>query len=177
MDSESVIQWGLRFDLVDGGDGLRRSTDLIGKLQDSFQKLKNVAGDSLSGIGNSIKQFTASSIGSSLASIGLSASLFSAAGAATALGLAFNELDKFTDQAVDAFSKRTNALRVYTTVLGSAKKAQEEFSFVSALGQQTDFTREQIEGVSRKLTTSGFKDDEDRRKAELTIADIARTIY
>lgn len=155
MSSLDPIKWTLEFDLANGGSGLRTAASLLGDVQKAAKSLF----DSFNSITRSLSSFTTALSGVTLSVQGLKS--------------AFQSLDEFTDKAVEAFSERTSALRTYTTVLGDAKAAQEEFNFVSKLAQQTEFDRAQIERVSRRLVTSGFKDEQGRRAAELTIADIA----
>lgn len=155
MSSLDPIKWTLEFDLANGGSGLKTAASLLGDVQ----KLTKGLFDSFNSLTRSLGSFS-SALGGITVSV-------------QGLKTAFAALDEFTDRAVEAFSERTSALRTYTTVLGDAKAAQEEFNFVSQLAQKTEFDRAQIERVSRKLVTSNFKDESERRAAELTIADIA----
>lgn len=193
MSSLDPIKWTLEFDLANGGSGLKTATSLLGDVQKKLESVANTtngkANDALkefkknlanvqnetarlnsnTSLGGLIQSFRNFASGIGLVSLAAGAGVLALQG----LKVAFSALDEFTDKAVEAFSERTSALRTYTTVLGDAKAAQEEFNFVSQLAQKTEFDRAQIDAVSRKLVTSNFKDEQERRAAELTIADIA----
>lgn len=190
MSAIDPLKWSLEFSIADGGSGLKKAASQLTDVEKKVDKIADTANtkavpafnnlskafSDLSGSSGSIGKLAGAltgggGIGSILKSLSLEIGF--ATVAIYGLSKAFSALDEFSDKASEAFSERTNALRVYTTILGDAKKAQEEFNFVSALGQKTEFTREQIEKVSRKLVVSGFKDTAERQKAELTIADIA----
>lgn len=191
MSQMDSIKWTLEFDLLNGGSGLKETISLLNQVA---QNTKNVTSSakqsddalkafkkSLSNVQTETSKLNTTSLNGLLGSLKtLSGSLGGIIGQFTSftsvtsgLKAAFHALDEFTDKAVEAFSERTSALRTYTTVLGDAKAAQEEFNFVSQLAQKTEFDRAQIDRVSRKLVTSNFKDEAQRRAAELTIADIA----
>jgi tape measure domain len=81
-------------------------------------------------------------------------------------------LDKFGDKAIEAFGERQGALRAYTTLLGDAHKAEEEFLKAQALSQKTDLTSSQLEGAQKSLMVAGFR-GKDLDAALLATADVA----
>lgn len=90
--------------------------------------------------------------------------------AAAIAGLAL-ALDSFGDKAIEAFNERQGSLRAYTTLLGDAKKAEEEFFKAQALSQKTDLTAGQVEGAQKSLMVAGFRGG-DLDKALLAVADL-----
>jgi len=189
MSNPILLELG--FSVTDSAGGLKKAASQLKDVEKNLDKIADTAekkatpafsnlfksfSDLFSGSGalgkiSSVLSSSGGGLGSILKTLSFEAGVATAA--IYGLSKAFSALDEFTDRASEAFSERTNSLRLYTTILGDATKAQEEFNFVSALGQKTEFTREQIEKVSRKLVVSGFKDTAERQKAELTIADIA----
>lgn len=144
------------------------------------------SGNSIMGVANGLRSALSGVQSGGLgaaASLGRMASMAGPVGAvlaavvAVGVGIkkAYDVIDDVTERAIEGFSMRTSIMRSYTTILGSAEKAQERFNKVSQLGLKTEFTREQIQSVDTRLTVAGFR-GEAADKMLLTIADLASVL-
>lgn len=66
-------------------------------------------------------------------------------------------IDSFGDSAIEAFGERSGSIRAYTTLLGDAKKAQEEYAKANQLAAKTDLTAEATQKAQQQLLVAGLR--------------------
>lgn len=180
--AEEKLTWILAFGLE--GDGLRQASAGVQDLQHQLSEGRSRFADFESAAGRarvSLHELDASArrsgggldmLRSGMASWRTEAqTLATVAGAlATAATAGTLALNKFGTEALAAFGERASTLRAYTTLLGDAGQAEEEFRKAQQLSQRTDLTSAQTEDAQKSLMVYGFRDQK-LDQALLTVID------
>lgn len=185
------LQWTLDIEVANGGSGFRAAANHFKQIREEANRLnqdiraigKNMAllkSPALSGKSflsdlprhsNNLQVFerrTASAMTGLSKFAAVAAGVVVSAVAATA-----NAISDTGDKLINLFSERNTSLRIYKTLLGDAKRAEQEYFKAGVLAQKTDLTQSQIQFTQQRLITQGFRGEKELDNALLSVADVA----
>lgn len=133
-----------------GGGGANNSIKIVQNLRQEINQTSKAMG-SMSSSGSSMGSALSVGFGVALVAVKALGAAFSAASAA---------FSDFTKEMIDNFSSRNAAIRSYKIILGSAREAEEEYLKAGAIGQRSDFTKEQVLKQQSALIKQGLRGKE-----------------
>lgn len=157
--ADEKLSWQLQFDLV--GDGLSAARAQMDSLQQSLAKGQKAIIE----LESNGKKLQVELQGTAEKATGAFSGLVTTLGdvvsiaktASNVIMAPIRMLDQLGNQALAAFGERQGTLRAYTTLLGSATAAQEEFGKAQALALRSDLTSGDVEGAQKSLMVAGFR--------------------